>query len=179
MRCVKTKLAQKKNFVPLFLGLIFLFTLFSPLHEFGHLLIATLDGAQIHSVAWFPYIDETGIHSANINVNEFTFSSILILIFFEFAGLLITFTPFPLLFIYLHHRKSAWWTFVFIQVMASFAVASNDLLNVGRILQNSSLGIGLCIVSFTITVGLFTWFAPRIKQLMRTQICRSIAAIEV
>lgn len=159
------RLAQRKGLIPIVLGLVFLFVVFSTLHEFGHWLIATLDGAKINSVAWFPYIDETGVHSAYVNVNEFTFSSISTLVFFLLMGFLITFTPFCLIFVFLYQKKSVWWSFAFLQLMASFAVASNDFLSIGRVIGNIPLGIGLFLISNIITMSLFIWLVSKIYQM--------------
>jgi hypothetical protein len=165
----RSRRAWTRLFPPVLLGVVFFLVCLIPLHEFGHWSVATMDGARIDSVAWFPYIDETGLHNPNVVADDSVFSSTLVLVLFRSAGLLITFIPFLLLFVYLYNRKSVWWIFAFIQVMLSPVVADLDMLDIGRILQNPGLGVSLRILSYVVTIVLYVWFVLRIWQLAKTQ----------
>jgi len=140
--------------------------MYYPIHEFGHWLVAYVDGAEILGFYPFPWWENGFINACTI-VNEWTFSSTHTLIFFLLAGFLITFLPSFLFFTYFYKKNQKSWVLPFTWVIQSPWASSNDFLNIGRVIQNPNLGailyFGATIVSFLLII----WFIKNAKPVFR------------
>ena len=150
---IETRRALKKTLLAMVLGLM-LIVVTTPIHEFGHWIVARIDGAQIHYIVWFPHFNGTHFINAEITVNELSFSSIYSLTFCKLAGFLILFVPSFLFFIYFFRRGNEWWNTVYIVMMGSIISANHDFLGIGRTLNSIHLALGLYIISYIVTFGI-------------------------
>lgn len=163
-----TKRALKKTVLTMALGLI-LVVVTTPIHEFGHWIVARADEAQIHQVVWFPHFNGTHFINAEITVNESSFSSIYSLTFCKLAGFLILFVPSFLFFIYFFRRGSEWWNAAYILMMGSIVSADHDFLSIGRTWNNIHLAFGLYVMSYIVTFGICVpWYGLRqVRELLK------------
>lgn len=146
---------QNREIASTLIGLIIVFTILSPIHERGHYVVAKWDGAYIYQpIHWF-WIDQYGLHNPQIIVNEFTFSSLGALILFRVAGLLVSAIPLGVLSFIIHRKRPAWLNTIYLPLLASLIISFDDLLNIGRNLENAFLGLVLSLsVSLVPTIFL-------------------------
>lgn len=152
----------------LFVCAVIMLALYSPVHEIGHVVVAKVDSAEILSVNLFPHFKGFTLVTGSTAVNEFSFSSIEVLILFKMAGFIITFTPAVLLFVYLRRKCSVWWHVPFIWVMAAPGASHQDLIDIGRIWLGYTIGRTLSLAA-TISTGLMLiWYIwPTLSRLYR------------
>jgi len=164
---MEVKRTLKKTLLAVVLGLL-LIVITMPVHEFGHWIVAMIDGAQIHRVVWFPYFNGTHFINAEITVNEFSFSSIHLLIFCKLAGFLILFIPSILFFTYFFRRSNEWWHVAYILMMGSIITADHDFIDIGRTLNSIHLAIGLYLSSWVVTFGICVpWYGLKLCNLLK------------
>jgi len=123
-----------------------------PVHEYGHYIVAEVDGAEILEVNYFISYNGTHITYPCITVNEFTFSSPEILILYYLAGMLITLVPALLLSIYLYSEKLNIWRYPYMWVVSAPLVSLTDidrifeLLGLSDIVKWVHVGLGVYTV---------------------------------
>ena len=135
-----------------------------PAHELAHLLIARLDGAQVWDWSLLPSIKGSRIIGGYVNVNEFSFSSLGVLIIFKLAGFLFTFIPATIFSVFLYRNNQKFWVYPFAWVMAAPAVSGNDFFDVGRNLGNLVLGRILYFIAYDLTALMLIIFVLLIRK---------------
>lgn len=156
-----------KRFLLSILGIAIMVIIYYPIHEFGHWLIANIDGAEILEFHPFPRW-ENGLLNASTIVNKWTFSSIYSFILFILGGFLITFLPSSLLFIYFYKKESKIWVLPFTWVMLSPIASINDFVSMAIVTQNLNLDITLNLGVAIISIMLITWFIKNMKPIFRS-----------
>ncbi len=142
--------------------MLLMFILYSPVHEFGHWIVANADNAEILGVELFPHIKGDMIAMGCTVVNEYSFSSLSTLVLFKIAGFLITFIPAVLFFVYLRRRDSKLWDLPFIWIILAPAASGNDYLDIGRVTGKIILGKGLYAIGYFVTFIFLCWFLAQI-----------------
>jgi len=118
-----------------------------PVHEYGHYIVAEIDGAQVHRINYFFMFNGTHFINPSITVNEFTFSSPEILILCYFGGFLITFVPGLLAATVLYLMESSIWKYPYLWVVCTPLVSLTDFDRVLGLL-------GLSVYAKWVHVGL-------------------------
>lgn len=160
---LQTRLEQARSrpwLLPFSLGWMFLLTVFSPLHEFGHYLVAYFDEAAIREATWW-WITDLGVRKPNVFVDPKSFSSINAHISCLLAGLLIILLPFLFFLFVWRLKKSDWWHFSFIVIVSSFATSYDDFYRIGMVVQGPLLALCLALVTLLTTGALFSWYFYR------------------
>ena len=152
------------------LGWVFLLTIYSPIHELGHYLVAYFDDAAVRGVTWW-WITESGIQRPNVLIDPESFSSIYVHVLSCLAGPLIILVPFSVLFFVWRLKRSDWWHFSFILIASSFAVSYRDLYEIGFVVQGHLLAVSLATISVLATGLLFFWyFYKKLRSIMHENI---------
>jgi len=110
-----------------------------PVHEYGHYIVAEIDGAEILGVNYFVSYNSTHITYPCITVNEFTFSSPEALILYYLAGMLITFVPALLLSICLYSERLNIWRYPYMWVISAPLVSLTDIDRIFELLGLSNI----------------------------------------
>jgi len=97
-----------------------------PVHEFGHYIVAKVDGAQIYEFNSFIRYNGTHFIGPSIVVNEFTFSSFETLLLCNLAGFFITFIPGLIISVVLYARGSRFWYYSSTWVVSAPLVSLSD-----------------------------------------------------
>lgn len=119
-----------------------------PVHEFGHYIVAKIDGAHIYEFNGFVSYNGTHFVGPGVTVNEFTFSSFETLILCYLAGFLITFVPGLLVSIFLYTGGSRYWYYSSTWVVSAPLVSVSDfdrileLLDLSYIAKWVHIGLG-------------------------------------
>ncbi|GAH47336.1 unnamed protein product, partial [marine sediment metagenome] len=98
-----------------------------PVHEYGHYIVAEIDGAEIQRLNYFCEFNGTHFFNPSMTVNEFTFSSPEILILYYFGGFLITFIPGVLITIALCLVESSLWKYSYLWILSAPLVSLADI----------------------------------------------------
>jgi len=116
-------------------------------HEWGHYIVAKIDGAQVDRINYFCGFNGTHFINPSITVNEFSFSSPAALILYCFGGFLITFVPGLLITVVLYFKGSNIWKYSYLWVLSAPLVSLSDFDRVFELL-------GLIAMSKWVHVGL-------------------------
>lgn len=151
------QMGSKPWLLPFSLGWVFMFTIYSPIHELGHFLVADFDEATVRGVTWW-WITESGIHKPNIFIDPESFSSIYAYVLCRLAGLLIILVPFSVLLLIWRFKRSDWWHFSFILIASSFVFSFDDFYRIGFVVQGPLLAACLAAASVSAAGSLFFWY---------------------
>lgn len=117
-----------KKFSPMFLfilGISFTFTVYSPIHESIHLLLAHACGAPVSKVEWW-FLTDSGIQNPNVTVDLISKN-----VLWRFIVYRAPFVAFSVVFIslwyYWYIRKSLWMHFAYVPLSFNFALSQDDL----------------------------------------------------
>ena len=146
------------------IGLFISFFLCGAVHEAGHLLVAKYDGAEVISWSLIPKIIDGMIVLGHVTVNEFSFSSIGMLVIFKLAGLIITLVPAILVYFHYSRQPSINWIFPYVWIFASPGMAGYDFSHIARILGFSSLGWLMQIVGYLFSSYFLLLFIHQIRR---------------
>jgi len=137
-----------KKFGPMFLlllGMSFVFTIYSPIHEGIHLLFAHVSGAPISEVKWW-LLTDSGIENPCVTI-DFTSMSVQVVVASYMAPFLVLSFVFTTLWYIWYVRKSLWMFFACVPLSLNFVLSTVDL--------GLSQIVGLAISSIVFALLLF------------------------
>jgi len=108
-----------------FLGLTFTFTIYSPIHEAIHYLLAYASGAPVRKVEWW-FWTNSGFRNPYTNI-DFTSKNITLIIITYIAPFLVLGIAFTTLWYIWFIRKSFWIYFACVPLSFNFALSHDDL----------------------------------------------------
>lgn len=139
--------------------LVIILVAHTSVHEYGHLLIARIDGAEVIDFQPWPVITWSGVQNPHTDASPESFSSKNVYILFKSGGFLITFIPSFLLWALLYYKKTKYWGIAFISMFLSFRGARTDFLQIGWQAQGLILATTLwLIIPFITWVLLGVWY---------------------
>lgn len=121
------------------------------IHENSHYNVAKTDGAQIYEYNYFCKFEDGKFVNPYIRVNEFTFSSPIVLIQYYLAGFLVVFIPGMAFAIILYLLKSKYWEYPFMWAISAPLVSLTDFNRLFELLDMVGLskwvyvGIGVLV----------------------------------
>jgi len=127
-------------------------TIYSPIHELGHLLMALLYNFKILEIKY-----------TYILVNYYNINSNFLKLTYNFMGFFITFYISLILFFYYWKKQSNWWLLPYTWLMISIPSSTQDFKNIAILINNYSymhyielLGNNIMILFLLVLIYEFT-----------------------
>lgn len=151
---------NKKRFVLVMISVLLSF----PVHEFGHYIIAVLDGVEIQKANFIGLFNGTHFINPSITVNEFTFSSPLILILYNLGGLLITIIAGLIVSVILRKRDSTNWVYPYSWVVVAPLASLSDIDHIFYLLGLSNEARWMHVILGALTFFMYSIMRKEVRE---------------